>query len=626
MNKTVQFSRFSNNPWLSALLAACGGLIYLLQLIKFALAQESVLDEGAYLYKGYLFVSGQYSLYQPYGPWSNHMPLSFLIPGAVQYVFGAGIRTGRFFAIFLAMITLLGIWVLARRFGSRGWAVAAVWIIAFNPMLAKMYSTAVSQGLVIAMLTWMLVLILGKDRSLLQILLGSLLGGMIFLTRLNMTVVLPAAVIYIIWEHGKKAGFLSALVGGFTVVLGHAIYWPDILQLWTKLPREISPFLDTWRLPSEYEGTWQPNTSVEGRLLSFFQTIRFHFTVMVGVIGSWLLWPAKKTWKTTSHFRIAVFLSMLFLILLILHLWASLTGDYCVFCMPGYMGFFFVLGLLILIITSGSWRRKIRFPNQIFIAVSILIIAAGIGYSTFEDIGRILYDLPISGRLAQSAASDSVPLGAIFVNKFGFQESDLRRLLPIFFGFGSGVLLLFVSGVGYFLGHSSRSSEKLVYSYGTVSLITLITFGTLITPSKLLSGGYGSYDCPGENVILTYEAAGEHLDNTIPPGALVYWKGTLSAVPLLYLNDIQIFPPQINDGYSYLSRGEDLDRILRLGRWNDNLSRRWVRQADFILVEDRSYSGWLKDMIKERSYEELAPTPLTINCRDNSYIRIFRES
>jgi hypothetical protein len=34
----------------------------------------------------------------------------------------------------------------------------------------------------------------------------------------------------------------------------------------------------------------------------------------------------------------------------------------------------------------------------------------------------------------------------------------------------------------------------------------------------------------------------------------VYWKA-LSAVPLLYIDDIRIFPPQINDGYSYLPSG-----------------------------------------------------------------------
>ena len=75
--------------------------------------QESVLDEGAYLYKGFLFVSGQYRIYQDYGPWGNHMPLSFYIPGVVQTLFGPSLAVGRYFAWLLGALTLLGLWVLA---------------------------------------------------------------------------------------------------------------------------------------------------------------------------------------------------------------------------------------------------------------------------------------------------------------------------------------------------------------------------------------------------------------------------------------------------------------------------------------------------------------------------------
>jgi len=107
------------------------------QMFVFAHTQESVLDEGAYLYKGYLFATGQYTIYQPYGPWSNHMPLAFLIPGYVQQFFGPGIRTGRYFSIFLTGLTLLGVWLLARRLGNKWWAAAAMLVIAIDPALLK---------------------------------------------------------------------------------------------------------------------------------------------------------------------------------------------------------------------------------------------------------------------------------------------------------------------------------------------------------------------------------------------------------------------------------------------------------------------------------------------------------
>jgi hypothetical protein len=428
---------------------------------------------------------------------------------------------------------------------------------------------------------------------------------------------------YVFREHGKKAGLLSLVAGGTVVLVGHAVYWPDILQLWTKLPRLLTPFLDSWRFPSSYEGTWQPDTTAEGRILSLFQTIRFHFPVMVGVAASWLLWPARDKWRSKSDFRIAVFLTFLFAALLVLHMWFSLAGDYCVFCMPGYLGFFYVVGLLIMIITSSSWTRNEGWFRQLLVVGSILLITSGIGYSAFESIGQALIELPIPSSLVGSATQGSVPLGGILINKFGLASRDLRRLLPVVFGFGSGVLLLALSYLLYRWAQRKQVLQSPGFSYGYLSLVLVLAAGALLSPTIVLSGGYNTYRCSG-NVLRTYEAAGRHLDETIPADALVYWKGTLSAVPMLYMDDIRIFPPQINDGYSYLTTGDDLDLIQRYGRWNDELSIRWAKQADYVLIEDRSFFGWLRDLIREGKYQEMTPTPLTVDCRDDSEIRIFK--
>ena len=65
MSIKTAFHRLLQWPWLAELLAGLGGLWYTVQLWGFAHMQESVLDEGAYLYKGYLFATGQYTPYQP---------------------------------------------------------------------------------------------------------------------------------------------------------------------------------------------------------------------------------------------------------------------------------------------------------------------------------------------------------------------------------------------------------------------------------------------------------------------------------------------------------------------------------------------------------------------------------
>ena len=89
--------------------------------------------------------------------------------------------------------------------------------------------------------------------------------------------------------------------------------------------------------------------------------------------------------------------------------------------------------------------------------------------------------------------------------------------------------------------------------------------------------------------------------------------------------DIRIYPPQINDGYTYLEGGEDLDQIYRLGRWNEALARQWLDEADILLVEARFFKGWLRDAIMTLPFEQLPPTPPTVYCREDSQILIFKK-
>lgn len=642
---SVRFSvrRWLDTPWLAEALAAIGALWYTLQLWGFAHMQESVLDEGAYLYKGYLYVTGQYVPYQPYGPWTNHVPLAFLIPGAIQLIFGPGIRTARYAAIVLAVLMLLGVWILARRFGGRWWATAAVWALALNPAMLKGYSTAVSQGLVACMLVWSLVLVMGERRSLWQIVLGSVLAGLMSMTRINMLPVLPLLVIYVLWQHGLKAAVLSTLAAGGMVVFWHALYWPDILQVWTRLPRSLTPFLNAWRLPEGYQSSWKPVISSEERVASFFQTIQFNFAAVTGVLATVILWPVRGRWKSKADFRSAVFLLALFVLLFLAHMSEALGKSYCVYCLAGYVTFFSVTGLLLVVLTAPIWRQQLPAWRQWIIAAFIIGISAGIGYGAFEGIGNQLYNLSVPQWLVGSSTPGSAALGAILVNKFGLQATDLRRLLPIVFGALVGFLLLLLALVVKSLadrwarrqdsrgGQSSSNlppdGEMMTHSprpsYGYWAMVIFLVAGTLLAPTTVLGGGYTTYDC-GEDVLSSYEAAGEHLAENIPPGSRVYWVGQLSTVPLLYVPGIRIYPAQINGDYSFLRSGNDLDQIARFGRWNQALASQWAAEADYVLIEQRKFRDWLRDLMLAGGYEELSPTPPTVYCRDNSQIRIFK--
>jgi hypothetical protein len=290
--------RIASIPWIAELIALLGGLVYLIQAIKFAAMQVSILDEGAYLYKGYLFATGQYTPFQDYGPWGNHMPFSFLIPGYVQTVFGPGLRTGRYFSIALALLMLLGLWILSRRLGDRWWAACAIWAVALNPMFSRIYSSAYSQVLIACLLIWVMVLVLNERMILWQICLGTTLAGISILTRLNTVVVLPLLIGYIFWQHGKRTGFLAAATGIFTIIIGHALFWPGILRLWASwLPSSLTPFLDAWRRIETGNAFWEPEPSFDQRILSFWSfgvlsqltTSNLSCFACLGILGEKLL-------------------------------------------------------------------------------------------------------------------------------------------------------------------------------------------------------------------------------------------------------------------------------------------------------------------------------------------------
>lgn len=643
MSVKASFQRWLQLPWLAELLAGIGGLWYTLQLWGFAHMQESVLDEGAYVYKGWLYATGQYIPYQPYGPWTNHMPLAFLIPGYIQLIFGPGIRTARYAAILMAVLMLLGVWILARRFGGRWWAAAAVWALALNPAMLKAYSTAVSQGLVACILVWSLVLVMGERRPLWQIVLGSILAGLMGMTRINMLPVLPLLVLYIFWQHGLKASVYASMAGGATVIFWHALYWPEILQLWARLPRSSTPFLDTWRLPKGYKTIWKPDVSMAERVASFFQTVKVHFASMVGVLATIVLWPGQRRWRSKADFRSAVFLLVLFVSLFLIHMREALGKEYCVFCMAGYVAFFSVSGVLLVVLTVHSWRQQLPTWLQWIIAALIIGTSAGIGYGAFEQIGYQLYNLNIPQWLVGSSTPGYATLGAILVNLFGMEAAVLRRLLPIAFGLIAGVMVLLLALIVKLLAdrramrQNNRADQspqsglpgsldpprKVVPSLGYWAMVIFLLLGTVFAPSVVLSGGYSTYDCSGD-VITSYETTGKHLASIIPPGSRVYWRGQLSTVPLLYVPGIRIYPAQINGDYSFLSTGDDLDLINRFGRWNQTLASQWASEADYVLIEQRKFRDWMRDLMLSGGYEELPSIPPTVSCRDNSQIRIFK--
>jgi hypothetical protein len=636
IQNTRVWESYRARPYLAEMAALAGGLIYLAQSWIFAHTQASLVDEGAYLFLGRLFIQGDYRPFQDFGFWTNQMPLSFLVPGFVQLLLGPGIRTGRYLAIVLGLLFLLGLWLTARRLGGRWWAAAAVLLVALNPALVKMYSLMNAQVLVACMLVWMLALTVGEGLRLWQVSLGAALAGAVVLTRINLFPVLPILLVYIFWQHGRRAGVWAILAGFGVILLGHALFWPGILRQWAAwLPESLVPFLAAWR-PPQATPIWNPEGELLSRIYSFLLAFRFHFVALIGGLTALLLWPPRSRWKGEVNFKASVLLLSLLGVLFFAHAWASLgvnaqTYDalgrnYCIFCFPVYLSFFSFLGILVVAASASSWNWHLPAWRQVLVVLLVLVLAVGIGFSAFDPVGNVWLDwrVPRLRTLLRTGQllPGYVPLWEYLQNNLNLKYAEARRLLPALGGAILGLCILGISTLFWKRGKLSGDSPN-GRSIGALSLVGFLVAGLVLTPTVALGAGFRTYDCGGD-VIAAYESVGSSLSTQIPAGSKVYWQGGLSAVPLLYVKSVQIYPPQVFDGYTFRLDG-DPQELLRYGFWSQPLAERWLAEADFVLVQERFYEGWLKSQLSDLSqFQQVAATSPTLPCRDDASIRIFK--
>ena len=642
MTQITFLDQLKTKPQIAHLLSIIGTLIYLVQAWIYSHTLASVLDEGLYLFKGLLFAAGRYTPFQDYGPWTNHMPLSFLIPGFIQDWFGPGIRTGRYFYILLGFLMLIGIWILARRWGGPWWAAAAVWIMAINPAIIKIYSQAASQALVACMLTWVLVLCLDETRPTWQLIIGSILAGLILLTRINLAPLLPLLLIYIFWQHGTKAGAWSVIAGISTVIFGHALFWPGILRMWAAwVPLEVAPFLSSWARPEDAVSSWNPEVSLFNRVTSFFFTVRHHFLTFVGFISALILWPSKDRWKSKAQYKSATFLLVLFITLLLFHMWASLANNYCVFCLENYYSFFSVVALLLVIITFQSWQQQPSILRQLISVFIILILVVGIGLSLFNLLGKTINYWGYVTNFLNSATPQGLKMFVADPEKLIWEQiAELtnhprperayrkirsmslelsKRIYPSVLGFLGGLLILLIAWILNKIRIIKYPSSSIGYGYIVLSLFLLV--GVFLTPTFILGGDPTVYECDWD-VITSYEEAGDQLAELIPDGSIVYWQGDHSPIPLLYLPGIEIFPSQLNGKYSYRLGGE-IDDLLKFGFWNSALERQWIEDADYILIEAGGPEDLAHSVVQSSTFQFIGETSPVLPCRPESSFQVF---
>jgi hypothetical protein len=610
---SVLARKLNSYSWLPVALAIAGFFAYILHAAEIARTRTSFLDEGLYLYKGYLFATGQEIPFADYGLWTNHAILSFLIPGYIQKWFGPGLETGRYFMIFLSLFTLLGLWVFARRWGNLWWAAGAVWAMALNPAEIKIHTLAISEGLVAALLVWIVVLVVGEGRPLWQILLAAALTAPLVLTRENMAFVPPILFLYIFWQHGWKVGLLAALCAGVLFLIGNAFYFPNNLKFWAdRAPVSVFTFLRDWKpITTGSISIPEPEESTLYRMILYFWLIfRLHFVSLVSALVVWLLLPYRVARPLSERMRAVIFLSVLLIVLYVAHVQVAFFGEFCISCILLYVGYFDFLGLMMLVIAAPILLKQLTPLRQTVVFAVIILLILGIGFSSHEDLSS-----DFAKRMIERL--DGTYLWGALIHYI-----DQPHLLLFRVAFVLLVSVLVIVAGAILLGILRRQFTG--GRLGILALNLLLILGLILSPTKALGAGSDFFDCAGEDVFASYRRAGAELSQVIEPGSNIYWEGRLLAI-FLYLPDVNIFPPQMNHVHSYFTGG-DSDTLLRFSQWNDELARQWLAEADYILVQNTEKVYLTDEMLESGTYVKVMSAPRAERCRWQSTIQVYRRA
>ncbi len=574
---------------LAALLTALAGVaVYLYKSIQFITYQYSIIDEGLFLLKGIYFISGTYQPYQDFGFWMNKLPFGYLFAGWLQTIFGPGIRTGRIAAVILGIGLLIGIWLITRRItGNRWLAAVSIWVFALNTSLISIYSHFLTEILVAFFLVWSLFFILGKNRHTLHYLSGGLLLGLILITRQNMLPLLLLLPLYVWWENKHWKAALSVFLPALLIfVFVHILYWPHIAQMWLPwLPQTLTPFLNSFRFEVQGLPFYDPIPPFQTRLHAFWEGVRIHFVpVTASIVSLFLILAQRKTWKTfhqSPHFKLMMFFSITYLLLMVEHFFATILLNYCVYCFSIYLSFFPILGVLALVTLPVliSVPQKTSFWNALFAALFCVGWITGIFFGGWQKLGRILtLQVPRSIR----TPFQTVDVWGILHNKFGWSFETLRILLPTLAGVFVSLVLLAIIILGVFL----LKKRGVQVNLSRFILLTVLAFGLLLLPSRLLGGEIELTRC--NNVIEGFERVGNDLADLIPAQARVYYAGDFSPMVMLYLPEMKIFPQQYEQDYSHRIGG-DAATLEQHGYWNDESAQRWIAQSDYLIISEKNF-------------------------------------
>ena len=626
-----------NKPWLPFVLGGLGFLLYLW--LTWHLSQTlgvSSLDESMYAYKGYLFASGKYAPYQDYGPSTNHMPLAFMIPGWVQLWFGPGMGTVRVFAFLTGALMLAGICLAFYRLGGAWWAAGAAWLFALNPSWQEIFSQGLTQGLVSAFLAWSFVFLLGRERKTWQLALAAGLAALAVMTRINIAPVLGLMLLFIFWQHGWQKGLYASLAGAAVGIIVLAVFWPGVLKFISGWIPEgllgfVEPYRSSWSQQhvsddfSYFPIDWFDDRNSEqwNGVNALFESFHLNLVPYLAGLGTLVFWPKKKDWPGDLYrFRLSLFLLVAWWVMVGFHMWVALSGTSCpFFCLSGYFSFFNILALLLLPAALPYWwsARVAVWRRLVGLAVLFGVVGGALkiaGFRMRRVRGRwiALMDVQIprlkDGRIIWG---ETGPLRGIFEAKLGLSYRTLTDVVPQYLYWILLVLLVF--GVTALLFKIFKKRAGFTGAYAGFALLAFLSAAVVLSPTPVFYSDTAFVKC-SDSVVDSHEVVGAEMAALFPEGAQVYWEVT-SNMLLLYLPQVEIFPPQLNTSFNFVddSLPGEQDEIYRFGYWDKYLQADLLEEAEYFVISGERYDRW-EDVLTSGIYSRVDTTSPYELCRE----------
>jgi hypothetical protein len=628
-NKMAQLLSNKKNSLL--MLAAMIGLIAYIGLsLHYAHKILVTMDEGSYLIKGASYLRGESVPYQVDGMITNKTPLSFYIPGLSQVLFGDGIRSGRYFSVFLGALMLLGLWLTVRRVSNLTFAAIAVWMVVLTQNWLVYYARSMTQVISILFLVWSLYFILGEGRKTWELILGGIMAVLLVLTRQNMIPYLFFLYLYLAWQFGIKKAFLTQLPGIFLFLIVHVVFWPGIyIFVWrAAMPGFVTSFLTDNDLLGGYKIIKAVN-KIEPKSFTLIQNIqeifgglRFSSIPYAMFIMMITLFGFKNPGQDVKRKQIW-FVLVNFVVLTAIHIYAAVDNNVFLYSFPAYLTFFAPMLLIGFALAYPYLGDKVGVHRTLFGLALVLVLFSGVGLHIHKSISDPIINSTLP-RFSNGWFSDgSVKVWQLVVNKFGIEKPAQGYIFSILGGLALGfafVLLLFV--IWKFIPRISK------HPFMFVLLLSLVGFSTILSPTPLFSISEVNNQCD-DDAIATFERASLQLSEKIPAGSTVFWDTDKSPSPamLLYLKDVNLFPSQLN-GRFYLKKEENFPDGLPPFAWSKKIALEWLKRSDFVVLNEKTVKDWdaFLSTSQQPVYQQVNHTDLTYSCDHTSYVLIYKKA